>query len=90
VQVASTGRPISWTATLSPTVPWLEVAPVSGTTPSVITLTAHLTGLGTAIYPARLVFSATQPVLGSPQVVMVTLNAVTTVYSIYLPLTLRN
>lgn len=90
VQIASTGQPISWTATLSPTVPWLDVAPLSGVTPSVITLTAHLSGLGTGLYPAQLVISAMQPILNSPQVVTVTLNAVTEIYAIYLPVTLRN
>ncbi|MBU0491935.1 MAG: hypothetical protein KKA73_08895 [Chloroflexi bacterium] len=88
VQLTSTGRPITWTATISPTVGWLAVAPLSDTTPGTVTVTAHITGLAVGRYTATLV--VTNDVNGAPSTVPVTLIVAQDVHHLYLPLVLRS
>ncbi len=85
---ASSGS-ITWTVTISPTAGWLEVAPVSGTTPASLTVTAHISGLSVGSYDTRLIVGSSAGVRQSPQAVPVTLRVAEEVYSVHLPLVLR-
>jgi len=87
VRVESSGRPITWTAGFSPTVGWLTGAPLSGTTPAAITVTAHISGLAVGRYTSTLVI--TGPTVGRAQVVSITLIVADEVYGLYLPLVTR-
>ncbi len=87
LNIGSSGNPLTWTVTLSPTVGWLTVAPLSGTTPTVLTATAHITGLAVSRYTSTLVISS--PLASDPLSVPVTLLVAEEVHSLYLPLVLR-
>ncbi|RLC61168.1 MAG: hypothetical protein DRI48_11060 [Chloroflexi bacterium] len=87
VRVESSGSPITWTAGLSPTVGWLTAAPLSGTTPAAITVTAHISGLAVGRYTSTLVI--TGPTVSRAQVVSITLIVADEVYGLYLPLVTR-
>jgi hypothetical protein len=89
VTVESTGRPLAWTAVLSPTVGWLAAAPLSGTTPSAITLTAAIAGLPIGQYNTRLIVTAGAGSRNSPQTIPIALSVAQEVYDLYLPLILR-
>lgn len=89
VRIESTGRPLTWTAALSPSVGWLEAAPLGGVTPAVLTVTAHITGLGLGTLTTALVVESEPAVQGSPQIVPVTLIVAEEVHRLYLPLALR-
>jgi hypothetical protein len=90
LSVESTGRALTWTATLSPTVAWLDVAPLTGVTPVTINTTAHISGLAASRYDTRLVIESEEAVEGSPQIIPITLVVAEEVHDVYLPLTLRN
>jgi hypothetical protein len=89
LNVASSGSALTWTVTLSPTVGWLEVAPLSGVTPATVTASAHVSGLGSLVYDTQLLIESEPPVQGSPQSVPVTFIVAETVYDIYLPFVTR-
>ena len=89
VQVDSSGSSLAWTATISPTVSWLEAVPLSGDTPAEVTLTAHIAGLGVGRYEAHLVIEAGVGIVGSPQTISVTLIVAEEMFGSYLPLVLR-
>ncbi|MGQ9771845.1 MAG: LVIVD repeat-containing protein [Thermogutta sp.] len=89
VTVESTGRPLTWTAVLSPTVSWLAAAPLSGTTPTTITLTAAIAGLPIGQYNTQLIVTAGAGIGNSPQTIPITLIVAQEVYGLYLPLILR-
>jgi len=85
MQLTSTGRPITWTATISPTVSWLGATPLTGATPSGITMTAHITGLAVGRYTTTMTLSGGHSDVVTP----VTLIVAQEVYTVYLPLTMR-
>ncbi len=87
VRVESSGDPLTWTAIISPTAGWLEAAPLSGTTPAVITLSARISGLTVGRYESGLVVSS--PVSSDPQTVPITLIVAQDVRRLYLPLMVR-
>jgi len=89
VTVESTSRPLTWTAMLSPTVGWLAAAPLSGTTPSAITLTAAISGLSIGQYNTQLIVTAGAGIGNSPQTIPIALIVAQEVDDFYLPLILR-
>ncbi len=86
VQLTSTGRPITWTATIGPTVSWLETTPLTGTTASAITVTAHITGLVIGRYTTTITFAGPHNAGAVP----VTLIVAEDVYVVRLPLVMRH
>jgi hypothetical protein len=88
IRVESSGRPLAWTATISPTVSWLEATPLSGTTTAEVVLTAGIAGLGVGQYTTTLAITA-EAVPGSPQAIPVTLTVAEQVFGNYMPLVLR-
>jgi hypothetical protein len=89
VSIQSTGQPLTWTAYLSPTVSWLEAAPLNGITPAILTATAHISGLGVGQQTTTLVIEAGEGALDSLQVIPVTLIVAEEIHDVYLPLVLR-
>jgi hypothetical protein len=89
VNVGSTGTAVAWTAALNPAVGWLNAAPLSGTSPTNIALTANIAGLAVGQYQTQLVIQASEQVQGSPQTIPVTLIVVEHLYEIQLPLIVR-
>jgi len=87
--VDTLGRAITWTATLSPTVAWLDVEPISGTTPVSITATAMISGLGIGRYTAQILIGADGVAIDSPQAVEVKLIVAEEIHELYLPLIIR-
>ncbi len=85
VQLTSTGRPITWTATISPTVGWLATTPVTDTTTSAITVTAHITGLSVGRYTTTMTLAGGRNDVAVP----VTLIVAPDVYVVHLPLVTR-
>jgi uncharacterized protein (TIGR03437 family) len=59
VVLASAGGTVAYTVTLFGGGPWLNVSPLSGTTPDSLVITVDPTGLGTGLYSATL--TATSP-----------------------------
>ena len=84
----SSGSVITWTAAISPTVGWLSVTPVTGTTPSVIQLTFSPAGLGLGHYETQVVIQPADAQIASRSV-PVTLIIVEHVFDLYLPLIRR-
>lgn len=89
INVTSNGRALNWSASVDPAVGWLNVAPLSGTTSSNITVTPNIAGLAIGQYQTQLVIQASDPVQGSPQTIPVTLLVVQTLNNLYLPLVAR-
>ncbi len=89
VHVESNGQALAWTAVISPNVGWLGGAPLSGTTPGGIDLVAEVSGSSTLFLQTALIVSATEPVVGSPQVVSITLSVVEDLPNVYLPIVRR-
>lgn len=92
LEIARASRPLTWTATISPTgATWLSVEPLTGTTPGTLTVDIALTGLSAALspYEARIVVESEEPVAGSPQVTEVTLIVAEEISQIYLPVVTR-
>jgi len=85
VQLTSTGRPITWTATISPTVGWLDVLPFTGAAASTTTLTAHVAGLSVGRYTTTVAFTGPHNTVAVP----VTCIVAETIHRLYLPLVLR-
>jgi len=86
VNVGSTGSAVAWTAALNPAVGWLDAAPLSGTSPTNIALTANIAGLPVGQYNTQLVVTAAAGIGNSPQTIPITLNVVPEVHNLYLPL----
>ncbi len=80
---------MTWTATLSPTVSWLSIAPGSGTTPAVLTVTVDVTGLGTLFGGADIVLVGEKGATRDQQRIQVNLAVVEHIYRVYLPLIVR-
>lgn len=89
LRVESTGGSLAWTASLSPTVGWLEVTPLSGGTPACITVTAEISGLVAAEYETDLVIESGAGVQDSPQIVPVRLVVADELVDLFLPVVLR-
>ncbi len=92
LEVARASRPLTWTATISPTsATWLSVSPPTGATPATITVDISLTGLSAALspYAAQIIVESEEPVAGSPQVTEVTLIVAEEISHIYLPVVTR-
>jgi len=89
VRVESSGSALAWTAAISPTASWLEAAPLSGTTPAEVMLTAHVADLDVGRYETQLVVATDEGVIGSPQTIPVTLVVAEEIYDVALPLVLR-
>ena len=83
------GRAITWTATLSPTVGWLDIEPISGTTPVSVTATAVISGMGIGRYTAQILIGADGAAIDSPQAVDVKLIVAEEIRELYLPLIVR-
>ncbi len=93
LEVARASRPLTWTATVSPTgATWLSVIPLTGTTPSTIGVDISLAGLTTALspYEAQVVVESEEPVEGSPQVTDVSVIVVEELSQLYLPTVIRD
>ncbi|MBN1955555.1 MAG: hypothetical protein JW900_10970 [Anaerolineae bacterium] len=90
LDVASAGGVLTWTATLSPTVDWLTVSPLSGSTPARLTVTAHISGLGVGNYETQLVVAGAAGVGDGAQIVPVRLLLADWIYPVYLPFTRRS
>ena len=89
VDIRSTAHVLTYTATVSPTVPWLDVTPLTSTTPSAITVTAHTSGLGLGQYETALIVESEEDVIGSPQTIPITLIVAEEVHDWYSPRILR-
>jgi hypothetical protein len=89
IAVGSTGDVITWTATVSPTVGWLDVTPMAGTTPATITATVTISGLAVDHYTAQIVVDGGEEVLDSPQAADVRLIVAEEIHRSYLPVVLR-
>jgi hypothetical protein len=87
--VDTLGRAITWTATLSPAVAWLDVEPISGTTPVSVTATAVISGLGIGRYTAQILIGTDRAAIDSPQTVEVKLIVAEEIHELYLPLIVR-
>lgn len=87
LSIQSNGRPLTWTAQISPTVDWLEIAPPAGDTPATLTATAHISGLVVGQYTTSLVI--TSPLVSAPQQVPVTLRVAEEIFDVYLPLVMK-
>lgn len=80
---------ITWTATISPRADWLNVTPLSGTTPATITATVSISGLAVGHYTTTIRIEGEGELLNSPQDVAVGLAVADEIYSTFLPLVLR-
>jgi hypothetical protein len=89
IAVGSTDSVITWTATVSPTVGWLDVTPMASTTPATITATVTISGLAVDHYTAQIVVDGGEEVLDSPQTTDVRLIVAEEIYRAYLPIVLR-
>lgn len=87
--VTSSHSTIDWTATISPTVGWLSLSPALGTTPSVMTATASISGLGVNRYTTGIVVDGGPSALHSPRTIPVTLIVAEQIYTVHLPLALK-
>lgn len=90
ISVEGIGGAIDWTATVSPTVSWLSTTPVTGTTPTIVTMTVTSSGLVVGQYTAQVVIEGGAEVADSPQIVDVKLIVVEYLSRAYLPLISRN
>ena len=90
VAVGSTSGVITWTATLSPTVGWLNVFPIAGTAPTTITATVTISGLAVSQYSTQIVVDGGDEVLDSPRTTNVRLIVAEELYRAYLPIILRD
>jgi hypothetical protein len=90
ISVESSGSPLTWTATISPTSGWIDVTPISGTTPSTITVSAHVSGFSTLWFGTQLVIEADAATQGSPQTIPIRLIVTEEMSNVYLPLVARN
>jgi hypothetical protein len=90
VAADSTSSAITWTATLSPTVGWLNVFPITGTTPATITATATILGLAVDQYTTQIVVDGGDEVLDSPQTADVRLIVAEEIHRAYLPVILKD
>lgn len=88
VYVESNATSLGWTASISPSVGWLEATPLSGVTPGVIEVVAHVSGSSTLFLETDLIIAA-EPAANSPQVVHVTLMVVEDLHDVYLPVVRR-
>jgi hypothetical protein len=88
--VTSSHSTISWTATISPTVGWLSLSLALGTTPSVITATADISGLGVNRYTTGIIIDGGPSALHSPRTIPVTLVVAEQIYTVHLPLALKD
>ena len=97
VGLASSGAPIAWTASISPTVGWLVLGTTEGVAPSVpaepVELPVYLQTLGLPAgqYPAQIVVTANagQNVANSPVIIPVTLYVAAQLRQVHLPLILQ-
>jgi hypothetical protein len=90
ISATSSHSVITWTITISPTASWLSASPISGTTPSVITATAIVSGLSIDDYTTQIVIDGGQYIANNPQAVTVTLIVAEEIHKTYLPLVIRD
>jgi hypothetical protein len=90
ISINSSHSVITWTATVSPSVGWLDVTPLSGTTPAAITATINISGLSVSQYTTQIIVDGGEGVMNSPQTVAVKLIVAEEVYKVYLPLILKH
>ena len=88
IAVDSSLDPITFTATLSPTVSWLSVSPISGTTPVTFVADATTSGVGIGQYTTQVVITDRGDM--EPQIVDVKLIVAEEIYALWLPLALRD
>jgi hypothetical protein len=79
---------ITCTATLSPTVSWLSISPISDTTPTTFTVDIDTTGLGIGQYTTQVVISGGE--YPDPQIIDVSLVVAEEIYTLWLPLALKD
>ncbi len=89
------GVSFDWTATISPTVPWLTVTPASGRVGQLstrpVTLTASLTGISSAgAYTTSVILNGQGDVQNSPVLLPVSLEVVDRLNGHYLPLVINS
>ena len=77
---------ITWSLALNPPAAWLHVTPLGGTTPSIISASAAISGLVTSHYTTTLLIDGGASVLNSPASVNVRLVVADEILTIYLPL----
>jgi hypothetical protein len=86
ITIDSSSLPLSWTATVSPTVSWLTLSAPSGTTPAVVTATASTSGLGIGQYTTEITIESKDALSGSPHTIPVTVVIVDEVDRVLFPL----
>ena len=94
--LASSGPPIAWTASVSPTVGWLVLGTTQGIAPSVpaepIELPVYLQTLGLprGEYRVQIILTASESVANSPVIIPVTLYVADQIRQVHLPLIAKN
>lgn len=86
ISMDSSNFPLSWTATVSPTASWLTVSDLSGTTPSAITATASVSGLGIGVYATEITIESDDALSGSPKTIPIVLAIVDEILRWYMPI----
>ncbi len=90
IDYVGTDDVITWTASISPTVGWLDITPISGTTPATITATVDASGFSTLIVETQIIVDGGAEALDSPQTIPVKLLVVGEMYDAYLPAIFKN
>jgi hypothetical protein len=90
ISVITSTPPLTWTAIVSPTVGWLTVSDLSGTTPSVVTATASVSGLGIGVYSTEIIIESDDALSGSPQTIPVVFAIADEIHRAFLPLLTRD
>jgi hypothetical protein len=90
IDVRGISQVITWTASVSPTVGWLEAVPTSGTTSATISATVSISGLSLGHYTAQIIIEGGEGVVNSPQTIDVRLIVAEEVSRMCLPLVHRD
>ena len=96
LRLASSGAPIAWTASITPTVGWLVLGTTQGVAPSLpaepIELPVYLQTLGLprGEYRVQIVLTANESVVNAPVIIPVTLYVADQIRQVHLPLIARH
>jgi hypothetical protein len=90
VDNVATDDVITWTASISPTVGWLDITPISGTTPATITVTVDVSGLSALIAETQIIVDGGEEVWNGPQTIPVRLVVAEEIYNVHLPVVFKN
>lgn len=96
LRLASSGAPIAWTASITPTVGWLVLGTTQGVAPSLpaepIELPIYLQTLGLprGEYGVQIILTANESVANSPVIIPVTLYVADQIRQLHMPLIAKN